>query len=132
MKRITLEAMVEFPIITYDFAFTGRSTMQRAFESHGLTPDIVLTAIDADVIKTYVELGLGIGIIARMAFDPKRDRGLHAIDASHLFAPNVTRIGIRRGTYLRGFVYDFIEMFAPHLTHDAVDTAIAAATAARA
>jgi LysR family cys regulon transcriptional activator len=132
MKRITLEAMVEFPIITYDFAFTGRSTMQRAFESHGLTPDIVLTAIDADVIKTYVELGLGIGIIARMAFDPKRDRGLHAIDASHLFAPNVTRIGIRRGTYLRGFVYDFIEMFAPHLTHDAVDTAVAAATAARA
>lgn len=131
MKRITLEAMAKYPIITYDFAFTGRSTMQRAFESRGLTPDIVLTAIDADVIKTYVELGLGIGIIARMAFDPNRDRDLRAIDASHLFAPNVTRIGMRRGTYLRGFVYDFIEMFAPHLTHDAVDTAIAAATAAR-
>ena len=84
----------------------------------------MLTAIDADVIKTYVELELGIGIIAEMAFDPKRDRHLRAIDASHLFEPNTTRIGIRRGTYLRGFAYDFIEMFAPHLTRDAVDTAM--------
>ncbi len=89
----------------------------------------MLTAIDADVIKTYVELGLGIGIIAQMAFDPQRDRGLHAIDASHLFEPNTTRIGIRRGTYLRAFVYDFIEMFAPHLTRPVVDTAMAAASA---
>jgi len=127
LARITLEAMAKYPIITYDFAFTGRSTMQRAFEARGISPDIVLTAIDADVIKTYVELGLGIGIIARMAFDPTRDRGLHAIDASHLFEPNVTRIGIRRGTYLRGFVYDFIEMFAPHLKRATVEAAMASA-----
>jgi LysR family cys regulon transcriptional activator len=87
---------------------------------------VVLTAIDADVIKTYVELGLGVGILAMMAFDPRRDRALRAIDASHLFEPSVTRIGIRRHTYLRGYVYDFIEMFAPHLTREAVAGAMAA------
>ncbi|MBI1397532.1 MAG: HTH-type transcriptional regulator CysB [Betaproteobacteria bacterium] len=126
MKRISLEAVARHPIITYDFAFTGRSTMQRAFESRGVKADVILTAIDADVIKTYVELGLGVGIIANMAFDPRRDRSLRAIDASHLFEPNVTRIGIRRNGYLRGFTYDFIEMFAPHLTRDVVDAALAA------
>jgi LysR family cys regulon transcriptional activator len=123
-KRLTLEAVAKYPIITYDFAFTGRSTMNRAFEARGLKPDVVLTAIDADVIKTYVELGLGVGIIAHMAYDPQRDTGLRAIDASHLFEPSTTRIGIRRGSYLRGFVYDFIGMFAPHLTRAAVDAAL--------
>ena len=126
VEPLTLEAVAQYPLITYDFAFTGRSTMQKAFEARGLTPNVVLTAIDADVIKTYVELGLGIGILAIMAFDPKRDRGLRAIDASHLFEPSVTRIGIRRHTYLRGYVYDFIEMFAPHLTREAVAGAMAA------
>lgn len=126
LRRLTMEALAQHPIITYDFAFTGRSTMQRAFESLGLSADVVLTAIDADVIKTYVELGLGVGIIAQMAFDPKRDKALRSIDASHLFPPNVTRIGIRRGAYLRGFAYDFIAMFAPHLTREAVDEAMAA------
>jgi LysR family cys regulon transcriptional activator len=111
VKRLTLEAVAKHPVITYDFAFTGRSTMQRAFEARGLTADIVLTAIDADVIKTYVELGLGVGIIAQMAFDPKRDSHLRSIDASHLFEPNITRIGIRRGAYLRGFA-------APHARRD--------------
>jgi LysR family cys regulon transcriptional activator len=125
VKPLTLQAVAQYPIITYDFAFTGRSTMQKAFESHGLTPNVVLTAIDADVIKTYVELGLGVGILAMMAFDPKRDRGLRALDASHLFEPSVTRIGIRRHTYLRGYIYDFIEMFAPHLTRDVVAAAMA-------
>ena len=126
LRKLTLEALAQHPIITYDFAFTGRSTMQRAFESLGLSADVVLTAIDADVIKTYVELGLGVGIIAQMAFDPKRDKALRSIDASHLFPPNVTRIGIRRGAYLRGFAYDFIAMFAPHLTREVVDGAMAA------
>jgi LysR family transcriptional regulator, cys regulon transcriptional activator len=123
-KRLTLEAMASFPIITYDFAFTGRSRINQAFADKGLTPNVVLTAIDADVIKTYVELGLGIGIVAMMAYDPKRDTHLRAMDASHLFEPSTTRIGIRKNSYLRGYTYEFIEMFAPHLTRKVVDDAM--------
>jgi len=123
-KKLTLEAMASFPIITYDFAFTGRSRMNQAFTDKGLTPNVVLTAIDADVIKTYVELGLGIGIVAMMAYDPKRDTHLRAMDASHLFEPSTTRIGIRKNSYLRGYTYEFIEMFAPHLTRKVVDDAM--------
>ena len=123
-KRLTLEAMASFPIITYDFAFTGRSRMNQAFADKGLTPNVVLTAIDADVIKTYVELGLGIGIVAMMAYDPKRDTHIRAMDASHLFEPSTTRIGIRKNSYLRGYTYEFIEMFAPHLTRKVVDDAM--------
>ena len=123
-RRLTLEKIARYPIVTYDFAFAGRSQMNQAFAARGLTPDVVLTAIDADVIKTYVELGLGIGIIASMAFDPKRDRNLRAIDVGNLFEPNSTKIGIRRGMYLRGYVYDFIELFAPKLTRKAVDAAL--------
>jgi LysR family cys regulon transcriptional activator len=114
-KKLTLEAISRYPIITYDFAFTGRSKINQAFENKGLTPNVVLTAIDSDVIKTYVELGLGIGILAKMAFDPKRDDQLRAIDADHLFEPSTTRIGISRNSYLQSFVFDFIEMFASHL-----------------
>lgn len=125
LERLSLEAVARYPIITYDFAFTGRSVMQRAFEQKGLTPNIVLSAIDADVIKTYVALDLGVGILAKMAFDPEQDRNLRAMDASHLFEPSATRIGIRRNTYLRGYIYEFIEMFAPHLTRKAVDAAMA-------
>ena len=125
-KPLTLEAIAAYPIITYNFAFTGRSKINRAFEQRGLTPNVVLTAIDTDVIKTYVELGLGLGIVASMAFDAKRDVALRAIDASHLFEPSTTRIGLRRHYYLRTYVYDFIELFAPHLTRAAVDTAISA------
>ena len=117
LKKLTLEAINQYPIITYDFAFTGRSKINQAFESRGLEPNVVLTAIDSDVIKTYVELGLGIGILANMAFDAKRDKNLRCIDASHLFEPSTTRIGISRNTYLRGYIFDFIEMFAPHLNH---------------
>ena len=123
-KTLTLEAIARHPIITYDFAFTGRTAINKAFQAKGLTPNVVLTAIDADVIKTYVELGLGVGIMARMAFDPERDRTLRARDASHLFETSVTRIGIRRDSYLRGYVYDFIEMFAPHLTRKVVAAAV--------
>jgi LysR family cys regulon transcriptional activator len=121
---LTLEALARFPIITYDFAMTGRTMINQAFDALGLEPNVVLTAIDSDVIKTYVELGLGVGVLAKMAFDPARDTKLKAIDASHLFEPSTTRIGIRRGAFLRRYVYEFIEMFAPHLTHDVIAEAM--------
>ncbi|UJP04782.1 MAG: HTH-type transcriptional regulator CysB [Nitrosomonas sp.] len=119
-KPLTLEAINQYPVITYDFAFTGRSKINQAFAERGLEPNVVLTAIDSDVIKTYVELGLGVGILANMAFDAKRDKNLRAIDASHLFESSTTRIGISRNSYIRGYIFDFIEMFAPHLDHAAV------------
>jgi len=121
---VTLEAIASYPIITYDFAFTGRSQMNKAFELRGLKPNVVLTAIDADVIKAYVELGLGIGVIASVAFDARRDSGLRAIDAAHLFESSTTRIGFRRGAYLRRYVYDFIELFAPQLKRETIEAAI--------
>ena len=122
--RLTLEQLAKYPIITYSPEFTGRSQINDAFATRGLQFDVVLTAIDADVIKTYVELELGVGIIAAMAFDPERDRGLRSIDAGHLFRTSTTRIAIRRGTYLRGYAYDFLELFAPQLTHDVIRQAM--------
>ncbi|MQY51218.1 HTH-type transcriptional regulator CysB [Rhodocyclus tenuis] len=122
---LTLAELARWPLITYDPAFSGRSRINSAFERAQLTPNIVLSAIDADVIKTYVELGLGLGIIARMAYDPVRDSGLVAVDAEHLFGANTTRIGLRRGVRLRRYDYDFIELFAPHLPRRAVDMAMA-------
>lgn len=124
VRPLTLEAVTRYPIITYDFAFAGRSQVNKAFEGRDLKPNIVLSALDADVIKTYVELGLGIGIMAKMAFDPARDRTLRAIDASHLFESSTTRLGIRRGAYLRGYAYEFIEFFAPHLARKSVERAV--------
>lgn len=124
VEELTLEAIAQHPIITYDFAFTGRSKINQAFDSKGLVPNVVLTAIDSDIIKTYVELGLGVGILAQMAFEPQRDSQLRSIDASHLFEPSTTRIGISRNSYLRRYVYDFIEMFAPHLDYAAVTSAM--------
>ncbi len=120
-RQLTIENIARHPIITYDFAFSGDSPIRRAFDMRGIRPNVLLTAIDADVIKTYVEMGLGIGIVAKMAFDPARDHGLRLIDASHLFEPGTTRIGLRRNTYLRKYVYDFIEMFSPHLTRGMVE-----------
>ncbi|MFC1750464.1 HTH-type transcriptional regulator CysB [Pseudomonadota bacterium] len=122
---ISIEALANYPIVTYDFAVAGRSMINKAFEAKGLEPNIVLTAIDSDVIKTYVELGLGVGVLAKMAFNPDRDTGLVSIDASHLFESSVTRIGIRRGSYLRRYLYDFIEIFAPHLNRSVVDAKMA-------
>jgi LysR family cys regulon transcriptional activator len=124
LREVSLEAIVKYPIITYDFAFTGRSKINQAFEARGLVPNVVLTALDADVIKTYVELGLGIGIVAQMAFDPNRDKHLRSIDAGHLFESSTTRIGIRKNSYLRGYVLDFIKMFSPQLNRITVKKAM--------
>ena len=125
LSEISIEDVAEHQIVTYVFGFTGRSKLDDAFSEKGLTPKVVFTATDADVIKTYVRLGLGIGIVAHMAYDPELDTDLVAIEAGHLFASSVTSIGFRKGTYLRGYMYDFIRGFAPHLTRDVVDEAMA-------
>ena len=124
-QELTLEALAEYQLVTYVFGFTGRSKLDEAFQSKGLTPKVVFTAADADVIKTYVRMGLGVGIIASMAFDPKTDSDLVALDASKLFRPSVTRIGFRKGTFLRGYMYDFMQRFAPHLTKEMVERVVA-------
>ena len=123
-QALSLETIAKYPIITYDHAFAGRSQINHAFATRGIKPNVVLTAIDSDVIKTYVALGLGIGILAKMAFDPARDKNLRALDASHLFESSTTRIGVPRNAYLRGYVYDFIEMFAPHLGRKTIEEAV--------
>ena len=125
LDTISLDDVAEHPIVTYVFGFTGRSRLDDAFKEKGLEPKVVFTATDADVIKTYVRLGLGIGIVAHMACDPETDSDLVAIEASDLFQSSVTSIGFRKGTYLRGYMYDFIQAFAPHLTRTVVDEAIA-------
>ena len=118
VAKLTLEALAEFPIVTYVFGFTGRSKLDEAFSQIDLEPKVIFTAADADVIKTYVRLGLGVGIVAGMAVDAVQDQDLVALDASHLFESSVTKIGFRRGTFLRGFMSDFIERFAPHLDRE--------------
>ena len=125
LSRVSIEAVAEYPIVTYVFGFTGRSRLDEAFNDRGLTPRVVFTATDADVIKTYVRLGLGIGIVAHMAYSAEEDTDLVAIDAGHLFKPSITSIGFRRGTFLRGFMYEFIHQFAGHLTRDVVEEACA-------
>lgn len=124
VRPLTLEAIAEYPIVTYVFGFTGRSQLDDAFGQQGLSPRVVFTAVDADVIKTYVKLGLGIGIMASMAYDSAADKDLIALSADHLFEPSITKIGFRRGTFLRGFMYEFIELFAPHLTHELMQSAL--------
>lgn len=124
VQPLTLEALADYPIITYDPAFTGRSHIDAAFSQAGLAPDVILTAIDADVIKTYVDVGLGVGIVASMAVDTRRDVGLVTLDAGHLFESNTTRLGLRRGVFLRGYTYRFIEMFTPSLGEELVRKAL--------
>lgn len=122
-KQLTLDAVAEHPIITYHQGFTGRSRIDEAFGKAEIDPDIVMEALDADVIKAYVELGLGIGIIASMAFDAERDPHLRLIDAKHLFNVNTSRIAVRRGTYLRGYAQRFMQLCSPKLTEKAVRAA---------
>lgn len=120
-KPITLEDIAKYPLITYDAAFAGRSKIDHAFETRHLQPEILLEAIDADVIKTYVELGMGVGIIAGMAFDPERDTNLRAISAGHIFGTNVSRVAVRQGAYLRTYVYSFIELLSPTMNRKLID-----------
>lgn len=122
-KKLTLAELAQYPLVTYVQGFTGRSRLDQAFESQGLTPRVVFTASDADVIKTYVRLGLGVGIVAHMAHDPEVDTDLVALDAQHLFEPSTTRIAFRKGTFLRAYMVDFIQRFAPHLSRDLIEAA---------
>ncbi len=123
-QPLTIQDIAAFPLITYVFGFTGRSKLDEAFARENLHPQVALTAVDSDVIKTYVRLGLGVGIVAKMAYDPKTDQDLVALDASHLFGNSITKIGLRRDMFVRGFIFDFMELFAPHLTRSVVEEAI--------
>ena len=123
-KNLSLKQIAQYPIVTYDRAFSGRTTIDDVFAGSSIVPDIVLEAIDADVIKTYVDVGLGIGIIAGMAFDPRRDKGLVGLPAGHLFGTHTTRVAIKSGVFLRDYVYVLLEMLGPHLTRGVVLEAI--------
>ncbi|MBV7483890.1 CysB family HTH-type transcriptional regulator [Bordetella sp. BOR01] len=121
---LTLARLARYPIITYGPGYTGRAHIDQAFAGAGIKPDVIMTAMDADVIKTYVELGIGVGIVASMAWDSERDARLNALDAQHLFEINVTRLAVPRGAWLRGYALDFIEMFVPALTRPAIEKAL--------
>ncbi|AZQ52015.1 MULTISPECIES: CysB family HTH-type transcriptional regulator [Burkholderia] len=123
-KPVTLDDLAQYPLITYDDAFAGRKKINHAFALRGLSPDIVLEAIDADVIKTYVELGLGVGIMADIAFNPERDRGLRLIPVGHLFGSNVTRVALKQGAYLRSYVYTLVELLSPTLNRKLIEQAL--------
>ncbi|NTV11182.1 MAG: hypothetical protein HGA47_10465 [Zoogloea sp.] len=124
VQPLTLQALAEYPIVTYDAAFAGRSHIDAAFGAAKLNPDVVLTAIDADVIKTFVEAGLGVGIVADMAFDPVRDTHLTRIDSTHLFEHNTSKVAVRRGAYLREFAIQFVSLVARDLSPDLIRTAL--------
>jgi DNA-binding transcriptional LysR family regulator len=121
-KPLTLEAIARYPLVTYDPTFAGRTALDRAFAARGLHPEIVLTALDSDVIKSYVALGLGAGIISSRAFRPGKDEGLVALDCGHLFPAQTTRLAFRRGAYLRGFAVEFIRLLAPHVRREDLES----------
>jgi LysR family transcriptional regulator, cys regulon transcriptional activator len=122
--QLGLAELAAYPLITYDVGFTGRGHIDDAFRDAGIATDIVLTAMDSDVIQQYVSLGLGVGIVASMAAEQNRANGLKPIEAAHLFAPNVTRLAVRRGAYLRSYTYEFILRFAPELKRADIETAL--------
>ena len=126
VNPLTLEAVAEWPIITYDEGLTGRTRIDAAFAAAGLAPEIAIAALDADVIKAYVELELGVGIMASMAFDSERDTGLRLLDCAHLFAGNTSSLAVRRGRFLRDFVFRFIELCSPQLSEKTVRAALQA------
>ncbi len=132
IEKPALKDVAKYPVVTYVFSFSGRSSLPSLFERAGLKLNVALTARDADVIKTYVRLGLGVGIVACMAIAEGEDTDLVAIDGSHLFPEHVTWLGARRGRLLRGYMYDFMQLFAPHLTRRLVDRALRAPSAERA
>ena len=118
------QLLADYPIVTYHEGFTGRTNIDRSFADAGLVPDIVLSAIDADVIKTYVDVGLGIGIIASMAYNPQRDDNLVRIELPGLFPANTTRLALRRGVFLRSYAYDFIQKLVPGLSEEKIGETI--------
>jgi LysR family transcriptional regulator, cys regulon transcriptional activator len=124
--KLTLAQLAQYPLVTYVFSFSGPSSLETIFAREGLKPRVALTARDSDVIKTYVRLGMGVGIVASVAVDAKEDADLAIVDASHLFPIHTTWVGFRRGTLLRNFAYEFMQLFGAHLTRRLVDRAIEA------
>jgi LysR family cys regulon transcriptional activator len=123
-SSVTIEDLMEFPIVTYHEGFTGRDHIDSAFAASGAVPDIVLSAIDADVIKTYVVLGMGVGIIASIAYNTEQDGNLHLIEASNIFSACTTHLAIRRGAYLRNYAHDFIMKFCSQLNDNTIREAL--------
>jgi LysR family cys regulon transcriptional activator len=124
VKPLTLHAVAEHPLVTYVFGFDRGSPLDVAFRREGLTPEVAVTATDADIIKTYVRMGFGVGIVATLSHDADADSGLHALDASELVEVSTARLVFRRGLFFRGYMYAFLELFAPHLTRELIESAL--------
>ncbi|MBU4611275.1 CysB family HTH-type transcriptional regulator [Achromobacter sp. GG226] len=129
VKKLSLAELAQYPVITYERAFSGRTAIDQVFSENNIHPDIVLEAIDADVIKTYVEMGMGVGIIAGVAYDPRRDRGLVGIPVGRLFGTHTTRVAVKSGVFLRDYIFTFLELIAPTLEKAAIRETIEAGIA---